>query len=140
MAHNRRVYGQWQNNLPSRFINELPPANIEICNKCTNFYSGDYGSSAYNKNTYSNSYNNRKFGSWNNHSKSEVTYDDDTRYSYVRSNDSYRSVHAGVIGTKVHHDTFGYGKVVAAEGNKLEVYFDDYGRKKLMASYVTKID
>ncbi len=29
-------------------------------------------------------------------------------------------------------------KVVAAEGNKLEVYFDDYGRKKLMASYVTK--
>ena len=140
MAHNRRVYGQWQNNLPSRFINELPPANIEICNKCTNFYSGDYGSSAYNKNTYSNSYNNRKFGSWNNHSKSEVTYDDDTRYSYVRSNDSYRSVHAGIIGTKVHHDTFGYGKVVAAEGNKLEVYFDDYGRKKLMASYVTKID
>lgn len=140
MAHNRRVYGQWQNNLPSRFINELPPANIEICNKCTNFYSGNYGSGAYNKNTCSNNYNNHKFGNWNNHSKSEVTYDDDTRYSYVRSNDSYRSVHAGVIGTKVHHDTFGYGKVVAAEGNKLEVYFDDYGRKKLMASYVTKID
>ena len=31
-ALNRRVYGQWQNNIPSRFINELPPANIEICN------------------------------------------------------------------------------------------------------------
>ena len=27
MAHNRRIYGQWQNNLPSRFINEIGRAS-----------------------------------------------------------------------------------------------------------------
>ncbi|MEI3550571.1 MAG: UvrD-helicase domain-containing protein [Alphaproteobacteria bacterium] len=41
-ALNRRVYGQWQNNIPSRFINELPPANIEICNNAAKFYGGGY--------------------------------------------------------------------------------------------------
>lgn len=45
-ALNRRVYGQWQNNIPSRFINELPPANIEICNNAAKFYGGGYD--AYN--------------------------------------------------------------------------------------------
>ena len=139
MAHNRRVYGQWQNNLPSRFINELPPANIEICNKCTNFYTE-------NRNNYNSGWNN-KFKphnytgkhNWNNNDD-EVTYDDDSRYSYTRSHASDRAAYSNIIGTRVHHDTFGYGKIVAAEGNKLEVFFDDYGRKKLMASYVNKVD
>ena len=46
-ALNRRIYGQWQNNLPSRFINELPPANIEICNMAAAYFgaAGGYGGS-----------------------------------------------------------------------------------------------
>ena len=39
-AMNRRIYGQWQHNIPSRFINELPPRNIEICNKASCFGGG----------------------------------------------------------------------------------------------------
>ncbi len=31
-AQNRRIFGQWQNNMPSRFLNELPIENIEIIN------------------------------------------------------------------------------------------------------------
>ena len=42
-ALNRRIYGQWQNNLPSRFINELPPANIEICNMAAAYFGAAGG-------------------------------------------------------------------------------------------------
>lgn len=128
MAHNRRVYGQWQNNLPSRFINELPPANIEICNKCTNFYAA-------------NNFN--RGGSYRYSAakpqEEEVIYDGDSRYSYTRSHAAYRPVHAGVIGTRVYHETFGYGKVVAADGQNMQVCFDDGSIKKVLGSYLTKI-
>jgi len=29
-AGNRRVYGQWQSQMPSRFIDELPPEHVEV--------------------------------------------------------------------------------------------------------------
>ncbi len=128
MAHNRRVYGQWQNNLPSRFINELPPANIEICNKCTNFY-------AANNFNHGGSYR----YSAAKPQEEEVIYDGDSRYSYTRSHAAYRPVHAGVIGARVYHETFGYGKVVAADGQNMQVCFDDGSIKKVLGSYLTKI-
>ena len=118
MAHNRRVYGQWQNNLPSRFINELPRANIELINKCSYFSSNkSYYRPDYNK---SNNYN----------SYEETTSDDDKRYSYVKE-----KIHNN-LGKRVYHQTFGYGKIVAQDGNTVQVCFDTGGIKKLMSSYL----
>lgn len=108
MAHNRRVYGQWQNNLPSRFINELPPANIEICNN-SNYYA-------------ENKYN---YGSFN-------------RGGSYKQN-PYRTANSKAIGIRVHHESFGDGTVVAADGNSFQVCFDNGTIKKLMGSYLTKI-
>lgn len=139
MAHNRRVYGQWQNNMPSRFINELPPTNIEICNKCTNFYAG---SNNYNRNS-NNNYNRSYNSSWNNKynpDSEEVTGDDSSNHSYSYRSTSNRSVHARVIGTRVYHESFGYGKIVNAEGNKMDVMFDENGLKKVMSNFLTKVD
>ena len=126
MAHNRRVYGQWQSNLPSRFINELPPQNIEICNKSTNFYAAN----KYNSQSSYNSYS---------YSEKEKDHDRNTYHSHHNRGSSYRSVHAGVIGTRVHHETFGDGTVVAAEGNAFQVCFDNGSIKKLLGTYLTKI-
>ena len=150
MAHNRRVYGQWQNNLPSRFINELPPQTIEICNKASSYFGGDtYGSSSgYGKN----------YGGWNtgnhNENTASVRYDDDDRYSYV-SNDDYGDSWSGnfyqakqkaknryaefPVGTTVCHASFGLGKVIAVDGNKLEIIFENAGHKRLMKDYVSKV-
>lgn len=144
MAHNRRVYGQWQNNLPSRFINELPPQNIEIVNNCSNYFR---------TNTYEKKNNN--FSAWYTKPKSNnnIIYDDDDRYSYVRDDDSYswcgniyqakqaakNYTSSTPVGTKVFHDTFGYGKVIAVDGNKLEIIFENYGHKKLMKDYIRKV-
>ena len=128
MSHNRRVYGQWQNNLPSRFINELPPANIEIFNNSNNFYASNY----------SNNYGSNKYTPWFN-KKKEVNYDDNSYYSDNSFSGANWPGNASVIGTRVHHDSFGYGKVVGMEGGKVEVYFEDYGRKKIMKEYLTQV-
>ena len=117
MAHNRRVYGQWQNNIPSRFINELPSSNLDICNKCSNFYTSTIYSNQPNKDQ--------------NHGRSFCG-------NSYRSG-SYRTNNANVIGTKVYHETFGYGKIVAADNNVFHVCFENGQIKKLMGSYLTKV-
>lgn len=147
-AHNRRVYGQWQNNLPSRFINELPPQNIEIINKCADYFGADnYGSSRGYGNGQKNYWQKSSAGNGN------TRYDDDDRYSYVSNDDYDRSWSGSMykakqkaknrnavypVGTKVKHDMFGQGTVLNIDGNKLEIFFDRVGKKKLMSEYVKK--
>lgn len=118
MAHNRRVYGQWQNNLPSRFINELPRDHIELINKCNYFSSNQ---SSYRQNYKSN---------YNNDTYEDTIYDDDKRYSYTRERPN------NSLGKRVLHQTLGYGTIVAQQGNTVQVCFDSGGIKKLMSSYL----
>jgi DNA helicase-2/ATP-dependent DNA helicase PcrA len=40
-ATNRRTHGQWQTNIPSRFLDELPEAHVEVAESKGGF--GDYG-------------------------------------------------------------------------------------------------
>lgn len=152
MALNRRIYGQWQQNLPSRFINELPPKNIDIQNNAASCFSG----SGYNKfgGGHNNSGGNYYGGkSWYNKSQnhSKVVQDSE-RFSYEsddfgwNSQQIYQAKQKAVnqasetpVGTKVFHETFGYGKVLNIVGNKLEIWFDEYGHKKILKDYVKKV-
>ncbi|HHC30159.1 MAG TPA: DNA helicase II, partial [Rhodobacterales bacterium] len=45
LAANRRVYGQWQSQLPSRFIDELPEAHVDVLTP-PGLYGGGYGAAA----------------------------------------------------------------------------------------------
>lgn len=143
-AMNRRIYGQWQHNIPSRFINELPPRNIEICNKASCF-GGGYQDNYQQQNQYKSSSN------WYNLKQNNNTIQDSDRFSYVRDDDAWSSGNyyqtkrnaknataAMPIGSRVYHSTFGYGKVLNIEGNKLEIWFDKFGHKKLLKDYLTK--
>ena len=40
------------------------------------------------------------------------------------------------VGARVFHDKFGYGEVVAQEGNKLEIAFEQAGTKRVIDSFV----
>jgi len=40
----------------------------------------------------------------------------------------------------VFHQKFGYGAIVEIEGNKLEIEFEQAGRKRVMDSFVTVPD
>ncbi|MDN5568178.1 MAG: UvrD-helicase domain-containing protein, partial [Paracoccus sp. (in: a-proteobacteria)] len=42
-AGNRRLYGQWQSSLPSRFVDELPEEHVEVLTP-PGLYGGGYGS------------------------------------------------------------------------------------------------
>ena len=44
-AGNRRVYGQWQSQMPSRFIDELPEAHVEVLTP-PGLYGGGYGAAS----------------------------------------------------------------------------------------------
>jgi DNA helicase-2/ATP-dependent DNA helicase PcrA len=47
-----------------------------------------------------------------------------------------RSSGAYEKGARVFHQKFGYGVVVSAEGDKLDIQFDKAGNKKVMAGFV----
>lgn len=148
-ALNRRIYGQWQNNMPSRFINELPPANIEICNQAAAYFGGSNGYSG----SWSGAGSYKSSSNWYNRQQQteENVIRDSDRFSYVRDEDDgwsgnvwrakqrAKNAASGTpVGSRVFHETFGYGKVLKIEGNKLEIWFDQAGHKKLLKDYVKK--
>jgi DNA helicase-2/ATP-dependent DNA helicase PcrA len=42
------------------------------------------------------------------------------------------------VGTRVFHEKFGYGKVLAVDDDKLDVMFDKAGQKKLLDRFVER--
>ena len=121
MAFNRKLFAEWKNNLPSRFIDELPADHIDLINKCSYFSA--------NRSNFNPTYNNKK--NFNN-SYEEDYSDGSNRYSYTRP-----KYHNNNLGKKVLHQTFGYGTIVAQDGNAVQVCFENGGGiKKIMSSYL----
>ena len=44
------------------------------------------------------------------------------------------------LGDRVFHEKFGPGTIAAQEGNKLEIDFDAAGRKRVIDSFVRRVD
>ena len=142
-ALNRRVRGLWQTSIPSRFIQELPADHVE--------FDEFIGSS------------DRNYGSW---PRAGLETGFASRYDtpgWRRAEARQRewgeagpprgprppgpifegSVHrqgspssAFHAGSRVFHNKFGPGAVVAVDGSKLTVDFDKAGRKLVMDSFV----
>jgi len=141
-ALNRRVRGLWQASIPSRFVQELPADHIEV---------DEFGGSA-----------DRAYGAW---PSAGVAVGFASRYDTPgwrraearrgESNESGRGpgrasgpIFEGTAmrrgspssafhtGSRVFHNKFGPGAVVAVDGSKLTVDFDKAGRKLVMDSFV----
>jgi DNA helicase II / ATP-dependent DNA helicase PcrA len=145
-AANRQVYGRWTSQLPSRFVDELPVANVEAASE-TGYYGGGPGMREPNSRWDTEA---ASFGSG---------YDSPGwRRAHERK---YRGGPAGVTqviegegrlvavsepsatgnfarGERVFHVKFGYGRILAIEGNKLTVDFEKAGEKKVIDSFVEK--
>ena len=50
------------------------------------------------------------------------------------------AVAAHTVGDRVFHQKFGYGEVMAVEGDKLDIEFDKAGSKKVVAKFVIAAD
>ena len=111
-AANRRIYNQWQNSLPSRFLDELPPENVDAQAERGLYAGGGYGA-GYQKAVQAAA------SSW-------------TTPARAAPQGGFR------VGERVFHQKFGMGTVAAVDGDKLEIAFDRAGTKKVLDSFVEK--
>lgn len=116
-AANRRMYGNWVNAIPSRFVDELPKDHV-YAQSDSGLYQGrsqHWDSSGVRPQ--------KRTGS---------------RERYERKTMS----HSGTMfamGDRVHHDKFGEGVIINIDGHKLDINFETGGRKRVMDSFVEKL-
>ena len=128
-AANRRVYNEWKNALPSRFISELPDQHVE-----RSASRGLGAQPGYQTNPA------RGFG------EMAATFQHNygrgaRRDGLIIDGDAWlvpEEAAAGRFdqGSRVFHQKFGYGRVIACDGNKLEVAFEKAGTKRVIDSFL----
>ena len=140
-AANRRVYNQWQSQLPSRFIDELPAAHVEVLTP-PGLYGGGFGAAAPGGRLAENAaradvYNSPGWKRMQARAGSRpMAQPQEARNMVI----DVGAVPAFDPGTRVFHQKFGYGTVAAVEGDKLTIDFEKAGTKNVVARFVTAAD
>ncbi|MCX7287767.1 MAG: UvrD-helicase domain-containing protein [Rhodobacterales bacterium] len=147
-ASNRRVYGQWQSQLPSRFIDELPADHVEVLT-APGLYGGGYGAAApvgfgagFGSNleervSKADVYNSPGWRRMQEQSALRpMRQPQEARHVVIDA----EAVSPYVLGDRVFHQKFGYGEIFAIEGDKLDIEFDHAGSKKVVARWVIPAD
>ena len=127
-AANRRVYNQWSSSVPSRFVDELPPAHVEHLhrNPATRPDLGTFLDDEPFRAQPASRFRSRR---------AELGKLIEGKAEILQSRPPGR---AGSFkpGDRIFHDKFGYGKVEQVDGNKLDIAFEHSGRKKVIDSFV----
>jgi len=127
-AANRRVFNQWQAAIPSRFLKELPTDQLAE--------SSDAGLYA----TYSAGHH----GGLRDHASGFDYESLGVRGKRTRWRDETLDDRRAVegdkvdlsVGQRVFHQKFGYGRIIAVDGNKLDIEFEKAGPKKVLDSFI----
>lgn len=142
-AANRRVYGQWQSAMPSRFIDELPEAHVDVLTP-PGLYGGGYGAAApsspsrFEESVASaNVYNSPGWRRLQERSGQRgLSQPRESRSPVI----DLAAVSSFSPEDRIFHQKFGYGAIVAIEGDKLEIAFDKAGTKHVVARFVVSAD
>ena len=149
-AANRRVYGQWQSALPSRFIDELPEAHVDVLTP-PGLYGGGYGAAGMAAGASPAGSGGSEAGIFERASRADVYNSPGWKRLQARSGHRPMSqptearnitidataVSAHSVGDRVFHQKFGYGTITGIEGDKLDIAFEKAGEKKVVARFVT---
>jgi DNA helicase-2/ATP-dependent DNA helicase PcrA len=194
-ATNRRIHGLWTTTVPSRFLDELPEADVEV--KEAQGGAGGFGMSGYGANSYGAS----RFDAMNSFGSNYTTpgwqraqarkgqggFSETGQARYVpdgvfedrdETTDGPASAEGSggsrtpqsplgrrsakregvltiegeliaksagaassfAVGERVFHQKFGNGNVTAVDGNKLTIHFDKAGEKRVVDSFVEKVE
>jgi DNA helicase-2/ATP-dependent DNA helicase PcrA len=144
-AANRQVYGRWTSQLPSRFVDELPLANVEASSE-TGYYGGgpgmqQHGSRWDESPSFGAGYSSpgwkraQASGYKGSHPGRQAVIEGEGRLVAVSESSAASDYKRG---DRVFHVKFGYGAVRSVEGNKLTVAFDKAGEKKVIDSFVER--
>ncbi|MEL6996962.1 MAG: UvrD-helicase domain-containing protein [Pseudomonadota bacterium] len=141
-AANRHMYGRWQSAMPSRFIDELPPENVEVLTP-PGLYGGSYGaatttpqgSTLEERAVAASTYNSPGWKRMNERRGQKGVRSPSEAKNLVIDAEA---ISAFEIGTRVFHQKFGYGEIMDIEGDKIAVEFDKAGEKRVVASYLSQ--
>ncbi len=125
-ASNRRIYNQWSSSVPSRFIAELPPAHIEHLhrNPAMRPDTDAFADELFGQPRVA------KFRS----RRAELGKVIEGKAEILKTPPRPSAVFSA--GDRIFHQKFGYGRITAVDGNKLEIAFDKAGTKKVIDSFV----
>jgi DNA helicase-2/ATP-dependent DNA helicase PcrA len=138
-AANRRVHGQWQSAIPSRFIDELPPEHVSVDSD-----SGLYGSTA--ESAPSRGFREPSGGyGWGWARPTAGTAGRTARRDRAPTIDVGATLlqseaRGFAVGDRIFHQKYGYGRVDRVDGNKLDIAFEKAGNKKVLDSFVVGED
>ncbi|UWQ52670.1 ATP-dependent helicase [Leisingera caerulea] len=149
-AGNRRVFGQWQSQLPSRFIDELPEEHVEVLTP-PGLYGGGYGAAAPGggmgagqvrstideKVAQADGYNSPGWKRMQARAGQRgLSQPKESKHQVI----DLTATSSFTLGERVFHQKFGYGAITGIEGDKLEVEFEKAGTKKVVARFVSATD
>jgi len=152
-AGNRRVFGQWQSQMPSRFVDELPEEHVDVLTP-PGLYGGGYGAAGMMGQASPVMQAAAASDLQDRASRADVYNSPGWRRMQARSTQrgmaqpsesrnvviDMTATSAFTVGDRVFHQKFGYGEVMDIEGDKLEIEFDKAGSKKVVAKFVTSAD
>ncbi len=136
-AGNRRIFGQWQSSLPSRFIDEMPADHVEVLTP-PGLYGGGYGAVGMNSSLEEEAMAADGYDSpgWkrlqNNSKRSMLGQPKDSKNLIIDA--TANSIFE--VGERVFHQKFGYGNIQDIEGDKLQIEFDKAGNKKVVSKFI----
>lgn len=139
---NRQVYGRWTSQLPSRFVDELPIPHVEAVSE-TGYYGGGVreAASRWDETHYGSGYDSP---GWKRAHSRGYAGGPPGQSKIIEGEGRLVAIsdpaagHEYACGDRVFHQKFGYGAVVAVEGNKLTVAFETSGEKRVIDSFVQR--
>ena len=128
-ASSRRIHGQWQSAIPSRFIQELPPEHIieDLAQGMASGLGFSRATSARLDVAATNGYapGLRRMTARREENAVNGWKPDNNATDFAN-------------GDRVFHQKFGMGNIRSIDGDKLEIAFDKAGHKKVVAGFVSK--
>jgi DNA helicase-2/ATP-dependent DNA helicase PcrA len=144
-VQNRRVHGMWQSARASCFVDELPEDHVDVIQDSGGM--GQYGhgpgfSDVWSTGRMSGGYSSPGWQRAQNYYQAQQaagaarnappTIEGELIASSADDSAGYE------LGERVFHEKFGYGHIADIDGNKLTVDFEKAGRKRVVASFVTR--
>lgn len=152
-AKTRYIFGDYQAQMPSRFLKELPDEGVEFeevafgseflfnkrsqqsQNSGSSFGGGYQGAT---KNSYGNG---RSSFAKSSSASQPISFGGSLNKNMNKTTSSSlkstSSLEDSMSGKRVFHQKFGYGKVIGADGKKLEIQFEKSGTKTVMKDFVS---
>src|SRR6185437_12110132 len=131
-AANRRIHGQWQSTLPSRFIAELPSDHLEVvADPGLMPRAAAAGLEDWASGGFAPRPDLSRLGPLGRRAPL-------TERQAAPTAGEVRRVGGFARGDRIFHQKFGYGTVRAVEDNKLSIRFDHAGNKMVMDAFVEK--